>query len=156
MPCLAQWCPSMPYRFKRADNLRRKKITSGYTLIEMLVVVAIIGLLLALVGPSALGQLKSARNTTVMVQVAQLRAALDIYFIDMGRYPTEEEGLTALVERGRANADWNGPYLSSREVPTDPWGTQFRYSMEDDRVEIISLGADGKLGGEGQNADIKG
>ena len=126
----------------------------GFTLIELLVVLAILTLLAGLVGPKVLNQLGGAKSKTAAVQIADLDKSLELFKLDVGRYPTTEEGLEALVKKpGNANG-WNGPYLKGG-LPTDPWGHAYRYSSTGGNIEIVSLGADGASGGEGENADIR-
>ena len=128
--------------------------TRGFTLIELLVVLAILTLLAGLVGPRVLGQFGGAKSKTAVIQIADLDKSLEIFKLDVGRYPSTEEGLDALVKKpGSANA-WNGPYLKGG-VPTDPWGHAYRYSNAGGVFEILSLGADGAPGGDGENADVR-
>ncbi|PWW43751.1 type II secretion system major pseudopilin GspG [Melaminivora alkalimesophila] len=129
----------------------------GFTLIELLVVLAILTLLAGLVGPRVLNQLGGAKSKTAAVQIADIEKALEIYKLDVGRYPTNEEGLAALMQRPGSASGWNGPYLKGDAVPTDPWGHPFRYANPGPGggIEILSLGADGAPGGEGENADIR-
>ncbi len=117
-------------------------------------VVAIVGLLIGLVGPAAFRQLQSSRGSTAEAQIAQLRSAVDIYAMDTGRYPPGEVGLRGLVENAGNVAGWNGPYLRDGKLPLDPWGGEYLYAVEDGRVIIRSLGADGREGGDGADADI--
>ena len=145
-----------PFRFRSLTRKRRSQATKGISLVEMLVAVAIVGLLIGLVGPAAMRQLQSSRVQTTEAQISQLRAALDIYLIDTGRYPNANEGLGALVSNTTAIPGWNGPYLRDGEIPTDPWGGPYQYLLENGRVRILSLGADGQPGGTGLDADIKG
>lgn len=128
----------------------------GFTLVELLVVLVILGLLVGVVGPRVVGYLGGAKSKTARVQVEQLGAALDLYLVDMGHYPTQEEGLSALVIAPADAEFWNGPYLSKRQVPLDPWGTEFYYVIpgEEDAFDLYTLGADKTEGGEGQDADI--
>ncbi|MEM7497497.1 MAG: type II secretion system major pseudopilin GspG [Pseudomonadota bacterium] len=135
---------------------RRRRAARGFSLVEMLVVVAIVGLLIGLVGPAAMRQLQSSRGTTAAAQIHQIRAAVDIYAMDVGRYPSPSEGLNALVANPGGVRGWNGPYLRDGRLPDDPWGTPFIYRRQDGQVSIISFGADGVPGGEGQDADISG
>ena len=135
---------------------RRSGVTKGISLVEMLVAVAIVGLLIGLVGPAAMRQLQSSRVQTTEAQISQFRAALDIYLIDTGRYPNSNEGLGALVNNSSAVPGWNGPYLRDGEIPTDPWGGSYRYILENGQVRVMSLGADGQPGGTGLDADITG
>lgn len=122
----------------------------------MLVAVAIIGLIVGLVGPAAMRQLQSSRVNTTEAQIGQLRTAIDIFAIDTGRTPAEGEGLNALVTNAGNVPGWNGPYLRDGNLPKDAWGRDFIYRIEGDRVQIISLGADGQPGGTGNDADITG
>ncbi|MEL6480726.1 MAG: type II secretion system major pseudopilin GspG [Pseudomonadota bacterium] len=135
---------------------RRRPAARGFSLVEMLVVVAIVGLLIGLVGPAAMRQLQGSRSTTAAAQIHQIRAAVDIFAMDVGRYPSQAEGLNALVSNPGGVRGWNGPYLRDGRLPDDPWGTPFMYRRQDGTVNIISLGADGVPGGEGQDADISG
>lgn len=135
---------------------RRRAGTRGFSLVEMLVAVAIVGLLVGLVGPAAMRQLSSSRVKTTEAQIAQLRTALDIFQIDTGRLPTEAEGLAALVSNPAAVPGWNGPYLRDGKLPLDAWGSAFVYKNGGDRVQVISLGADRQPGGTGHNADVAG
>lgn len=134
----------------------RARQARGFTLIELLVVLAILTLLAGLVGPRVLNQLGGAKSKTTAVQIADLDKSLELFKLDVGRYPTSEEGLEALVKRpGNVNG-WTGPYLKGG-VPTDPWGRAYRYANPGPNggIEIMSLGADGAPGGDGENADIR-
>lgn len=145
----------LSFRSIKSRSKRRSARARGFSLVEMLVVVAIVGLLVGLVGPAAMRQLQSSRVSTTEAQISQLRAALDIFQIDTGRLPTEDLGLNALViDPGIPG--WNGPYLRDGELPLDAWGGAFLYRFNGDVVRVISLGADGQPGGEGRNADISG
>ena len=133
-------------------KLQRK--SRGFTLIELLVVLAILTLLAGLVGPKVLGALGGAKSKTAGVQINDLQKALDIYKLDVGRYPTAEEGLEALVKQPGNVRGWNGPYLQGG-VPADPWNNPYRYSLSNGNVELLSLGSDGQPGGEGEAADVR-
>lgn len=135
-------------------SVRRR--AQGFTLIELLVVLAILTLLAGLVGPRVLGQLGGAKSRTAAVQIADLEKSLDLFKLDVGRYPSTDEGLQALVSKPATAAGWNGPYVKGG-VPNDPWGKPYKYTSPAAAggVEILSLGADGAPGGEGENADIK-
>lgn len=126
----------------------------GFTLIELLVVLAILTLLAGLVGPRVLGQLGGAKAKTAAVQIADLDKSLELFKLDVGRYPTSEEGLEALVKKPGSVNGWNGPYLKGG-VPSDPWNHPYRYANSGGAIQILSLGADGAPGGDGENADIR-
>lgn len=127
----------------------------GFTLMELLVVVVIIGLLVALVAPRYFQQIGKSERTAAANQIDALRKATDSYRMDMGRFPRAEEGLAALVQRPDGDARWNGPYLQ-KAVPLDPWGNAYLYRIPGASTdyEIISLGKDGRSGGDGEDADI--
>lgn len=128
---------------------------AGFSLIELLVVLGILAMLGGFVGPKVIGYFDRAKTMTAESQIRGLRAALDLYLLDTGRYPTQAEGLAALVEAPRDAAGWRGPYLQDPAVPADPWGNAYRYSLTDrGRPVVVSLGADGEAGGEGDAADL--
>lgn len=137
-------------------TLRHPRIHLGFTLIELLVVLAILTLLIGLVGPRVLGQLGGAKSKTAAVQIADLEKTLELYKLDVGRFPTTEEGLDALIKRPASANGWAGPYLKGGAVPMDPWNKPYRYTATgDSQIEIVSFGADGAAGGEGENADVR-
>jgi general secretion pathway protein G len=127
----------------------------GFTLLELLVVIVIIGLLAAYVGPKYFSQLGKSETTVAKAQINAFDKALDGFRLDVGRYPLAEEGLTALVVKPAAATSWNGPYLK-KEIPTDPWGRPYLYNSPavKGEYEIISYGKDGQPGGTGENADV--
>ena len=129
---------------------------SGFTLIELLVVLVILTMLAGLVGPRLLSQLGGAKSKTAALQIADLEKSLDLFKLDVGRYPTTQEGLEALATKPQSANGWNGPYLKGG-VPLDPWGKAYVYTSPNaiGGVDILSLGADGTPGGEGENADIR-
>lgn len=131
---------------------RRRSI--GFTLVELLVVLAILGLLAGLVGPRVLSQLDGAKSKTAVVQIKDLEQAVELFKLDVGRFPTSAEGLEALVTNPGVNG-WNGPYLR-RGLPDDPWGHAFRYESpgRNGDIDIYSYGADNAPGGSGENADL--
>lgn len=133
-----------------------RKPSRGFTLIELLVVLAILTLLAGLVGPRVLNQLGGAKSKTAAVQIADLDKSLELFKLDVGRYPNTAEGLDALVKRPGSINGWTGPYLKGN-LPTDPWGHPYRYANPGPKggIEILSLGADAAPGGEGENADIR-
>lgn len=127
----------------------------GFTLMELLMVLVIIGLLAALVGPTLYQRLKPARQSVARAQMENFATALDGFYIDTGRYPSTQEGLASLRSRPEGLESWNGPYLK-KEVPSDPWSGAYVYRApgRSGGYEIVSHGADGREGGEGENADI--
>lgn len=128
----------------------------GFTLLELLVVMVIIGLLASYVGPRFFDQIGKSEAKTARAQLDALSKALDTYRLDIGRYPTTEQGLKALNSAPQGEARWSGPYLQ-KEVPLDPWGNAYVYKAPgaDKRdYDLLSLGKDGQLGGEGEAADI--
>jgi general secretion pathway protein G len=129
---------------------------AGFTLVEMLVVLVIIGLIMGLVGPRVLNYLTDAREKTARLQIESFSNALDLFYIDAGRYPTSAEGLAALTQRPPGVDAWNGPYVKGGSVPPDPWGNAYVYRSpgQHGNYDIVSLGADGRDGGEGSNADV--
>ena len=129
------------------------KKQNGFTLIEILVVIAIIAGLVALVAPNILGSAGEARIKTAKAQIANIVSAMDLYKLDNFTYPKNDEGIEALVNKPDSAKNWKaGGYL--KKVPTDPWGNTFLYFAEGGEFEIISLGANGEEGGEGDDADI--
>jgi general secretion pathway protein G len=128
----------------------------GFTLIELLVVLVILGLLAGLVGPQILRYTGSAKSDTARLQIEELGAGLDLYHLEVGRYPTTEEGIGALVEKPATASNWNGPYLKKKEVPNDPWGNAYRYESpgKNGPYDLYSYGSDNMEGGEGTSADV--
>jgi len=123
---------------------------AGFTLIEILVVMAIIGMLAVMVAPNIFNQQAGAQRDAALSQISALEAALDTYRLDVGQYPDSLEGL---VENDSGRAVWNGPYLR-REVPLDPWGNEYVYDSDGRGFTLVSYGPDGERGGEGDDADI--
>jgi len=137
---------------KRGKRWRSQR---GFTFLELLVVITIIGLLAALVGPKFLGKVGGAKLKATKAQIEMFGTALDTFKLDVGRYPTTEEGLKALREKP-SNADrWEGPYLP-KEIPLDPWGKSYVYKCPGDHgdYDLFSYGLDGREGGEGENQDV--
>ena len=133
----------------------RVRRQNGFTLLELLVVVAIIGLLAGYVAPRYFGQVGRAEVNEAKAQIDALEKALDQYRLDTGTYPTNELGLNALVQRPPNEPKWNGPYLR-KGVPADPWGKPYIYKMPGEKGEydLISYGKDGQPGGTGDSADL--
>ncbi len=127
----------------------------GFTLIEMLIVMVILGLLAALVGPRMFGKVGKSKQKAAKAQIALFETALDTYRLDTSKYPTTDQGLQALRVKPSGVERWDGPYLP-KEVPMDPWGHPYQYRSpgEHGDFDIISLGADGSEGGEGEDEDI--
>jgi general secretion pathway protein G len=128
---------------------------AGFTLLELLVVMVIIGLLAGYVGPKYFSQIGKSEIKATRAQIDALGKAVDQYRLDVGRFPSTEEGLAALIARPANQAKWDGPYLS-KNVPLDPWGSAYQYKSpgEHGDYDLISLGKDGRPGGEGEAADI--
>jgi len=126
------------------------RTAAGFTLIEILVVMAIIGMLAVMVAPNIFNQQAGAQRDAALSQISALEAALDTYRLDVGQYPDSLEGL---VENDSGRAAWNGPYLR-REVPLDPWGNEYVYDSDGRGFTLVSYGPDGERGGEGDDADI--
>jgi general secretion pathway protein G len=134
----------------------RRRRQAGFTLIEIMVVMVIIGLLMALVGPNLIGRSEKAKSQAAAMQIERLGTVLDTFRLDIGRYPTTQEGLQALVTRPSGLEHWDGPYLN-KAVPKDPWDRPYVYRSPGEGgrpYDIYSLGADGAPGGQDQNRDI--
>jgi general secretion pathway protein G len=133
----------------------KKRNQKGFTLIELLIVMVILGLLAALVGPRMFGKVGKSKQKAAQAQISLFGAALDTYRLDVGAYPTTDMGLEALRVAPDGLERWDGPYLP-KEVPADPWGNPYVYSSpgENGDYDLVSLGADGSLGGEGEDSDI--
>ena len=133
-----------------------EKKETGFTLLELLVVLGIIALLAGIVGPQVMKHMGTSKTKAARVQIEDLAAALDMYKLDVGRYPATEQGLSALVEKPGDVARWNGPYLRKSKVPLDPWQQAYHYAFpgEHGNFDLYSFGADEKEGGEGEDQDI--
>lgn len=134
---------------------KRLKDLEGFTLIELLVVMIILGLLASLVGPRLFGKIDKAKQQTAQAQIELLSTALASFRLDIGRFPTEEEGLKGLIERPSDLQKWDGPYLT-KEIPRDPWGNDYVYKIpgEHGSYDLMSYGMDGVSGGEDNDLDI--
>jgi len=128
----------------------------GFTLVEMLVVITIIGLIMGLIGPRVLNYLNESKVKAAKIQLQSFSSALDLFYLDAGRFPSTSEGLAALVQRTPGVAAWNGPYLKGGNVPSDPWSHPYVYRAPGERgpYDIMSYGSDGQEGGSGLAADI--
>jgi len=138
------------------DKRRSCKRKAGFTLVELLVVLLILGLLAGLVGPRVLKYLGGAKSDTAELQIAEFGAGLDLFHLEVGRYPTTEEGLAALANEPAGVDNWNGPYLKKKDIPADPWGKPYQYRAPGQHgdYDLYSLGRDNADGGEGEDADI--
>ncbi len=136
--------------------LRRRRRDDGFTLLEMLVVLAIMGLLAAIIAPQVLKYVGTSRTRTAQVQIQNVVAALDLYQLDVGRYPTQEEGLAAVITAPSNAEGWNGPYLQRSAALIDPWGQPYLYRNPGRHgpIDVYSLGPDKGKGGGGEAADV--
>ena len=136
----------------------RTRSFRGFTLIELLVVLLILGLIAGLAGPQVMNYLGESKAKAAKLQIEEFGSSLDLYKLDMGRYPDGQEGLQALVQApvGQGAERWRGPYLRKKNVPKDPWGTDYQYAApgRHGHYDIVSFGADGREGGEGDNKDV--
>jgi len=141
------------HRRKRNLRLRGER---GFTLVELLVVITIIALIMGIVGPRVLNYLTESKAKAAKIQIESFASALDLFFLDTGRYPNSSEGLAALVQRPGSVTAWNGPYLKGGVVPADPWGNPYVYRApgQHGTYDILSYGADGTEGGTGAAQDI--
>ena len=130
--------------------------TGGFTLLELLIVMIIIGLLAALIGPKMIGRVGESRQTVAKQQIEGFSSALEMYKLDTSKYPTQEQGLEALIAQPQGVINWKGSYLKKKLIPKDPWGNNYIYTYpgEHGDYDIISYGADGKSGGDGEEKDV--
>jgi general secretion pathway protein G len=137
-------------------NHTRRRPARGFTLVELLVVLAILGLLAGLVGPQVMKFLGGSKTKTAALQIHDLGATLDLYRLEIGNYPSTDQGLEALVRQPGNAPNWNGPYLKKSDVPKDPWGNEYQYRApgQNGAFDIWSLGADNREGGEGEDKDV--
>lgn len=135
---------------------RQEQGQEGFTLVEMLVVITIIGLIMGLIGPRVLNYLSESKVKAAKIQLQSFAGALDLFYLDAGRFPSTADGLPALVRQAPGVAAWNGPYLKGGNVPNDPWGHGYVYRSpgEHGPYDIVSYGSDGQEGGSGVAADI--
>jgi len=136
--------------------LQRRRDDGGFTLLEMLVVLAIMGLLAAIIAPQVLKYLGSSRTQTAKVQIQNIDAAMELFRLDVGRLPTQEEGLNALVTAAPTAPGWNGPYLQKSRALIDPWGAPYFYRIpgKHGEADVYTLGSDKAEGGTGEAADV--
>lgn len=140
----------------RKNAAKKRKSQTGMTLLELLVVLAILALVVGIAAPRVLGYLSKAKSDTALLQMRQLVSALNLYRLDIGRYPTEQQGLQALVTQPVGAERWRGPYIDRAEGIKDPWGAVYGYKLpgEHGEVDLLSYGADGQPGGDGEDKDI--
>lgn len=148
-------CRSQKATKQDANGKTRNRADAGFTLIELLIVVTIIALLAGLVVPQFIRQEEKATAKAARAQIELLGTALDTFRLDVGRYPTSQEGLAALNQKPGAVDRWDGPYLK-KDVPLDPWGKPYIYKSPGDHgpYDLLSYGADGVPGGDGNNRDV--
>jgi general secretion pathway protein G len=140
---------------KRAER-KRPAAAAGFTLLELLVVLVILGLLASVTAPAVARYLSGAKIDAAKLQIQNLSTTLDMYRLDTGSYPSPQDGLRALVQRPAAAQRWNGPYLRKPDMIKDPWGREYQYRTPGERaeVEVFTLGADNATGGTGENQDL--
>lgn len=139
----------------KTPSQRARKVL-GFTLIELLIVMVIIGLLAAFIVPKFIGRVGESKQIAAKAQIELLSTALDVYKLDTGKYPTQDTGLEALINKSGEVGNWKGPYLKKEKIPKDPWGAEYvyKYPGEHGDYDIISYGVDGSEGGTGENQDI--
>ncbi len=142
---------------KKAKWLKQPVRSGGFTLVELLVVLVILGMLAGLVGPRVMKYVGESKSKTARLQIEELGAGLDLFLLDAGRYPSSEDGLQALVEAPANTENWNGPYLKKSRIPKDPWGHEYQFASpgENGPYDLLTLGADNAEGGTGENQDVK-
>lgn len=138
------------------NNTLIPRHSRGFTLLELLVVLVILGLLAGLVAPNLMDKFSQAKSKAARLDIEELSSVLDMYKLDVGRYPTTAEGLGALVEAPASARVWNGPYLKKKKVPVDPWNNPYHYTApgQHGKFDLSSLGGDNSEGGEGEDADV--
>lgn len=131
--------------------------SAGFTLLEILVVLVILGLMASLVGPQVFKQLSGSKTKAAALQIQELSSALDLYRLELGRYPSSDQGLDALITKPRNVDGWNGPYLKKNVIRKDPWGNDFQYRAPGQYgdFDLWSLGADNREGGDGEDRDVR-
>lgn len=140
----------------RGAGRQRRSASAGFTLLELLVVLVILGLLASVTAPAVARYLSGAKIDAAKLQIQNISTTLDMYRLDTGSYPAQQDGLKALVQRPSGAQRWNGPYLRKADMIKDPWGREYLYRTpgEHAEVEVFSLGADNAVGGTGENQDI--
>ncbi|MBI4446502.1 MAG: type II secretion system major pseudopilin GspG [Acidobacteria bacterium] len=141
---------------RKRNRSRNDAHNRGFSLIELIVVLVILGLLATVVGPRVMDRLGKGKTEIAKLQIDQFEGALGLFRFDVGRYPSTAEGLQALIENNGGIQNWGGPYLDRKSVPKDPWGRDYQYQSpgQNGDFDLWSTGADGAEGGQGENADI--
>ena len=136
--------------------MRNDRKQSGMTMMELLAVLVIIGVVMGVVGGKFFGQAEEAKRKAAKIEINQIGQSLDLFKLEVGRYPTTSEGLQALITAPAGVTNWNGPYWKNGAVPTDPWKNEYKYASpgQHGAYDIVSMGPDGKEGGDGDNKDI--
>jgi len=138
------------------NRIAKRRAARGMTLIEILVVLVLLGIVMGIVAGNFIGQGEEAKRKAASIEISQIVNTLDLFKLEIGRYPTSQEGLQALITAPSGVNNWNGPYWKKGTVPKDPWGNEYRYVAPGAKgpYDIISYGADAKEGGEGPNKDV--
>ncbi len=149
-------CNVCPVPMPKNSHRTRRRGQRGFTLVELLVVLVILGLIAAFAAPQVLKYLGGAKTSSAKIQIERLSGVLDLYRLEVGLYPGDGDGLNALVEQPADAPNWNGPYLKKADALNDPWGRPYiyRFPGEHGEYDIYSLGADGQEGGDGENRDV--
>ena len=137
-------------------NTKLSLAQRGMTLIEILVVLVLIGIVMGILGGNFIGRGEKAKADAARIEIGQIGQSLDLFKLEVGRYPSSQEGLQALIAQPPGVNNWNGPYWKKSTLPRDPWGNEYKYVApgQTGPYDIVSLGADGKEGGDGVNKDI--
>lgn len=137
-------------------RIANRRALRGMTLIEILVVLVLIGIVMGIVAGNFIGQGEEAKRKAAAIEISQIGSTLDLFKLEVGRYPTTQEGLQALVTAPSGVSNWSGPYWKKTSIPKDPWGNEYKYTSPGAKMpyDIVSYGADGKEGGDGPNKDI--
>ncbi len=143
-------------RWWKRSRARAVANCDGYTLLELMVVILILALIISIAAPKVIGYFGRSKTHAAEIQIANIVSSLSLYKLDVGKFPTEAQGLKALVERPADVKNWDGPYLTRRDGIIDPWGNPYIYKLSgtDGHVVVLSYGADGKPGGTGEDGDI--
>lgn len=138
------------------SRIANRRAARGMTLIEILVVLVLIGIVMGIVAGNFIGQGEEAKRKAAAIEISQIASTLDLFKLEVGRYPTTQEGLQALITAPSGANNWNGPYWKKSSIPKDPWGNEYKYTSPGAKMpyDIVSYGADAKEGGDGPNKDI--